>query len=63
MLEFNAMAIARTDAHTEVAPLIPQNQEVNSDRFCDATLIPKGKHIPIKNPGMNKIDVDRKSVV
>ena len=57
MLEFKAIATASTDAHTEVAPLMPQSQGVSAVDLLAAAFIPSGKGIPINSPSGKRIAV------
>ena len=50
MVELNAMATANTEAHTEVAPLMPQSQGVSVVDLLEATFIPRGKAMPMNSP-------------
>src|ERR1700733_15324494 len=49
------MIAETTEAQTEVAPLTPHNQGINAGDFDDASFIPIGNGIPIKNPSGNRI--------
>ena len=50
MLELRAMATANTEAHTDVAPLMPHSQGVNAADLPDAAFMPMGKAMPMKKP-------------
>ena len=50
MLELKAIAIATTEPHTDVAPLIPHSHGVKEADLVDANFIPRGNAIPINNP-------------
>jgi hypothetical protein len=58
MLEVRAIATASTDAQTEVAPFIPQNQGVRDVNRELAALIPKGNAIPMNTPRKEIIATD-----
>jgi len=45
-----AMTTPRTDAQTEVAPLIPQRNAVGAPGLAEATRIPIGNGMPIRSP-------------
>jgi hypothetical protein len=55
MLELKAIAIASTDPHTEVAPLIPHSQGAKEIDLVDASFIPRGNAIPINKPRKESI--------
>ncbi len=61
ILEFKAIAIAKTEAQTEVAPFIPQSQGAMEPDLVDASFIPRGNAIPIKNPRGKSIAVATKT--
>ena len=50
MLVVSAITTANTDAHTEVAPLIPNSQGISAGDRPDASRMPSGKAIPMNNP-------------
>ena len=60
MLALRAIATAKTDAHTEAAPLIPQYQGVKAGDFAAPRRMPKGNGIPMKKPMGNNMAVARR---
>ncbi len=50
MLKLKAIATAKTEAQTDVAPLSPQSQGVRSAALPEASFIPIGNAIPMKKP-------------
>ena len=57
MLELSAITIASTEAHTDVAPLMPQSHGVRPGVRPDARRIPSGKAIPMRSPSGDSIAV------
>jgi hypothetical protein len=49
------MIAEMTEAQTEVAPLTPHNQGVNAGDLDEASFIPIGNGMPMKNPRGNRI--------
>lgn len=49
-----ASTTAMTEAHTEVAPLMPHSHGANLSALLTARLMPRGNAIPMKNPIGNR---------
>ena len=56
--KFIEITTARTDASTDVTPLMPHNQGMRSFLLLSANLIPIGKGIPIRKPRGAKSKTD-----